>query len=232
MHAKKLIGFLVTLLLILGLAACGKQPDSSSIENSSVNSPTRNSSTTELPEQTTQAPADYPFEPTVTGIYVTRDGRLMSAEVASFDNPHYELSGLQTFVLEQVNAYNDAKGTEAVILNDVKVADGKATLILEYSKFGYFLDFQGSDFGVASLRLMTTAEAAKDYTLNNLAAPNGTTVSAYQAVSDESAMVLAVVGDTSVTVNGDILFLSKNFTVTGVNSARVNTEEPCFIFFK
>ncbi|MBQ4425625.1 MAG: hypothetical protein II882_07835 [Lachnospiraceae bacterium] len=241
MHARKFICALMLLSLLLCLAACGKQPSTTEGSNTdstvqpSAPQTSRSSSeehSSETEESTEDPLSDYPFEPTVTGIYLTREGKIQSAEVSSFDDPHYDKKTLLDFIADVVGEYNAAKGIEAVSIVSLEVADKKATLVLSYDEISHFMEFQGSDFNVSLIKVVTTEEAARDYTLTNLMKPDGTKVSAFNALKDEQQKVLIIKGDTSVTVNGDITALSKSFTVTGPNSARVSTETECFIFFK
>ena len=193
--------------------------------------------TTEAP--TTEAPPpDYAFEPTASGIYVTRDGGIKSAEITPFDNSgfaqeRYKEEDLKTFVADSVKEYNDAKGTEAVKIEELSVQDKVAKLILGYESFNYFLDFQGSDFGVKYLTVMSKENAIRNYDLMDLKDASGAPVDLLVALERDDIKVLIMTGHSLVTLNGDILYLSQGMTYNDTNSAYCEDDENySFIIFR
>ncbi len=196
------------------------------------------STTSPIPLTTEAPPPDYPFEPTVSGIYVTRDGEIRSAEVTPFDNSAFQdnrddLDELKAFIESNVSTYNEAKGTEAVTIDSLTVEDGIATLMLTYASFNYFLDFQGDDFGIRYLTLLTKENAVRNYDIVNLTDPAGNPADLLVALERDDIKVLVVAGNGVVTVNGDILFLSDSLILNEVNTVRcTDVVSYAFIIFR
>ena len=183
---------LIMTLLLLALTACSSdetptttagqsQPPATLPFNPSSHSTIQTTVPTEgvTAEPTTEeAPADYPFEPVTSGIYITRDGGIKSAELTDFDNRAFETARyseaeLKLFVQSRVKAYNEAKQQEAITVDLLQVKDKIAELILSYATFEDFMAFQGSDFGVRSLTLLTRENAIRNYDIRNLKDTSG-----------------------------------------------------------
>lgn len=245
--------------LLLVLASCGGPaepgtlpgPSDSSTEQAGSNatdssgSPLTSSRTAEsrtkttTAETTTEPPLnDYPFEPGSTGIYVTRDGEIKSAEITPFDNSQfkkkrYDEKGLREFVTQSINEFNDSKKSEAVKLEELKVEDGEAKLIMSYNSFNYFLEFQGSDFNVKHLAIMSRENAVRNYNIVDLVDTTGETAELLTALENAKAKVLVITGRTLITFNGDILFYSSGMVLTGTNTIRCDDDiNYSFVVFR
>ena len=240
------------LILLLALTACSSdetptttadpsQPAATLPFNPSSHSTIQTTAPTEgaTAEPTTEeAPADYPFEPVTSGIYITRDGGIKSAELTDFDNSAFETARyseaeLKLFVQSRVKAYNEAKQQEAISVDLLQVKDKIAELILSYATFEDFMAFQGSDFGVRSLTLLTRENAIRNYDIRNLKDTSGKSVDLLTALRQADLHVLAVSGRMHVTVNGNITALSEGLILTGVNSVRCDSDQAVsFIIFR
>ncbi|MBO4872217.1 MAG: hypothetical protein J5496_02245 [Lachnospiraceae bacterium] len=195
--------------------------------------------TTTVAETTTaEALASYPFAPETTGIYLTRDGEIQSAELADFDNsgfsaPRYSLAELRIFVEKRIAAYNEAKGSQAIQMVDLSLKDTIAQLILSYASIEDFMAFQGEDFGIRHLDLLTRENAVRNYDIGNLVDTEGNRTEILKALQARDAKVLVISGKTHVTVNGNISYLSANMILTGRNSARCDSDQDySFIIFR
>lgn len=245
MLKKSLISVILILGLLLMLTACGGKEDpptlpgpgtaettapvTESEQGSTTKEPTTTARRTKAPtttQPTTEPPlADYPFEPTGSGIYVTRDGVLKSAEVTSFDNRkfpqvRYDEAELKEFIDKEVKAFNDSKKENAVTVEELTVKGGEATLVLNYAGFDSFLEFQGPDFDVKHLALLEREDAVRKYNISNLVDTSGVKTDLLIALQDSDVKVLVVTGKTLVTLNGDILYMSAGMSMTGVNMVR------------
>nr|MBQ6242399.1 hypothetical protein [Lachnospiraceae bacterium] len=243
MFKKTILSAVLLLGLLLMVAACGKKedptlPGQSSAETTTAENDSQQPESTTQPtttaqktkttttQPTTEPPmADYPYEPTGSGIYVTRDGVLKSAEVTSFDNRkfpqvRYNEAELKEFIDKEVKAFNDSKKKNAVTVEDLTVKSGEATLVLNYADFDSFLEFQGTDFGVKHLALLEREDAVRKYNISNLVDTAGVKTDLLIALQDTDIKVLVVTGKTLITLNGDILYMSSGMTMTGVNMVR------------
>ena len=263
MFSYRKICLMLFFVLLLTACGCGREPDTTTTESGlpgSDISPTAPAGTTKavtpsstgktqpsdskttaspvIPPATDIPKADYPFEPTTSGIYVTREGDIRSAEITSFDNStfpdkRYDEAELKTFIEENVKTYNEAKGTEAVTIDSLTVKDGTAELLLSYFSFTYFLDFQGDDFGIRYLALLTKENAIRNYDIGSLKDPAGNPADLMIALEQEDIKVLIVAGTGNVTVNGDIYFLSESLVLNDVNSVTCTDDAGySFIIFR
>lgn len=240
---KKYILILMSFVLLLMAAACSRDPGSSSSGEGPANFPTLPNGGTTTHQQTTEPTtteplAYYDFEPKTTGVFLTRSGEIRSAEVTPFDNsgfeePRYDVEGLRSFVQETVDTYNTAKNSIAVSIHSLEVISGVASLVLSYDSLESFMDFQGSEFGIKQLKLTNREDAIRNYDIRNLVDTTGKHVDLLEAFRGEDILVLVISGKTSVTVNGNIYYLSQNLDVTGVNSVRCDDDvNLSFIIFR
>ena len=258
MFKNKIVSFLLILATLLVLASCGKPEEPGTLPNPAETTATqgapetdsaghtvattrntdRTKATTTV-EPTTEPPLnDYPYEPTGTGIYVTREGDIISAEVTPFSNKafsetRYDEKGLKEFVEQSIKEFNEEKKSEAVTLEELTVKSGEAKLVMSYASLNYFLEFQGADFNIKHLAIMSRENAVKNYNIVNLVDPAGEAVELTTALSNAKVKVLVVTGRSLITVNGDILFFSSGMLMTGKNSVRCDDDiNYSFVVFR
>ena len=257
MFTKKNVSFLLLLLMLMVLASCHRAEEPGTLpgpaETTTTGVPetdvsghvmptTKNTDRTKATttaESTTEAPLnDYPFEPTSTGIYVTRDGEIKSAEVTPFSNKafsetRYDEKGLKEFVTQSIEEFNKSKKSDAVSLEELSVKSGEAKLIMSYANLNYFLEFQGTDFNIKHLAIMSRENAVKNYNIVNLVDLEGESVELTTALSNAKVKVLVVTGRSLITVNGDILFVSAGMLINGKNTVRCDDDvNYSFVVFR
>ena len=141
--------------------------------------------------------------------------------------------GLRNFVNERIAEYNANKKSDAVSVEKLKVQDGEATLILSYANTNYFLEFQGIDFNVKYLALLSRENAVKSYNISNLVDTSGEPVELLTALERDDVKVLVVTGKTMITVNGDILYTSADMILNGLNMVRCDDNvNYSFVIFR
>lgn len=69
------------------------------------------------------------------------DGKLQVITVEAFDKSYYKLSELSEFVKKEINAYNEKAGSEKVIIDDLRLRNGKAIMLLTYSGMDQYTNF-------------------------------------------------------------------------------------------
>ena len=188
---------------------------------------------------TTEAPlADYEFNPEYTGIYLTRSGKIKSAEITDFDNTgltpaRYTEAGLKSFVNGRVTAYNTEKGGEPIKVELLQVRNKVAKLILSYASIEDFMAFQGSDFSVNFLALLDRESAIRGYDIRNLKDTSGNPMDLLSALRSADSKIVVVNGRIHITLNGNITAVSDNLIVTGNNAVRCDSDQGySFIIFR
>lgn len=200
------------------------------------------------------------YEPKESGIFIRRDRHVIGAEIESFDNssfetPRYSDTELIAFVEESVRDYNeetanlpyvraeeleDLKSEEELVLpvsiQLVDVADNVATLLLDYQDSTHYLAFNGTSEAVSIQNLIVgTVKNGNDSNLtysNMVKAEDGSDVMAVDIMDHEKYMLVAVQGDTLVTCEGQIIFLSKGMELVDEFTVRTVPGETNYIVFK
>lgn len=72
------------------------------------------------------------FEPSITSLYVCKDGKITQAIVESFEKDHYSLSELESMVKKEISTYNNRYGEEKIVLNRLEEKDQTLYLLLDY----------------------------------------------------------------------------------------------------
>ena len=229
----------VALVIVVALSKCNPNTPivpSSDVKGSSNGTKASSSDTHTEPRSTAEA-VTIEFKPTVTSIYVARDGSIRTAEITDFKNDgfeqeRYNAETLRSYVSGWVDSYNSAKGKNSVRIETIDVSDGVATLILYYDSLNAFIDFQGEDFGITSLRVGTAEFAARNFALSGLKDTAGNTVTPIDALQDEDVTVVAVSGSSVISFAGEVKFLSGSLTLMDANTVRVSSKSDTFIIFK
>ena len=165
----------VALVIVVVLSRCNSNTPiiGSSDANTQTSSSQGSSSTNDTQNSTAAELITIEYNPTATGIYIARDGSIKSAEITDFSNegfdkPRYDLETLRSYVTEWVDSYNQAKEKKSVSIESIELKDNAATLILNYDSINSFIDFQGADFGVTSLKIGSSEFAARNFALSGL----------------------------------------------------------------
>ncbi len=232
----------VALVIVVALSKCNPNTpviSSSDVPGTSTEKGSKTSSAEETTaEPTTEAPVvTIPYEPTSTGLYIDRDGSLRTGEIVDFSNegydkPRYEVETLKSYITGWVDSYNNAKGKTSVRVEKIDVKDDKATLILYYDTINAFMDFQGEDYGITSLRVGTAEFAARNFALSGLKDTEGNTVTPIDALQDENVTVVAVSGSSLISFAGEVKYLSSSLTLVDANTVHLSSKQEGFIIFK
>ena len=80
-------------------------------------------------------------------------------------------------------------------LEELSVKNGEAKLLMSYASLNYFLEFQGADFNIKHLAIMSRENAVKNYNIVNLVDPAGEPVELTTALSNAKVKVLVTLVD-------------------------------------
>lgn len=228
----------VALVIVVVLSRCNPNTPVSSVAASSTTSSTNGSSSEgDTQQSTAEEVKNIEYKPTATGIYVARDGSIRTAEITDFSNNgfdkvRYDLDTLRSYVTGWIDNYNQAKGKTSVAIDTIAATDETATLVLSYDSINSFMDFQGEDYGITSLKVGPAEFAARNFALSGLKDTEGNNVTPIDALQDESVTVVAVSGSCLVSFAGEIKYLSHSLTLVDANTVRLNSKSEAFIIFK
>lgn len=192
------------------------------------------------------------YDPDESGVYVSKDGKIISAEVTAFDNsdyetPRYDEVELQEYIQGEVKTYNtdkahlafydqkDSDETLPVAIKKLKVEDGKAKLLLEFSDASNYLGF----FGVTEAAYLkdlvvgTVSDGiSSGVTFEGMLDSDGQNATAAEIKEDTDYLLVKVYGESNIEVDGKIVYYSKTMTKVDkhtVTASGIGTE---YIIFK
>ncbi|MBO5155360.1 MAG: hypothetical protein J6C00_13555 [Eubacterium sp.] len=164
-------------------------------------------------------------------IYVQKKGTVKGANVADFDKDYYDETELSDFITDTVDTYVAKAGEGTVAIQEFAVENGVAHVYLDYAGAEDYAEFNGVEF---------YAGTVLDAKANGYDIPD-----AFTAVTDtetnwdaEENKIVIVGQQTQVQVDGTILFVSENASVTGKNTADVTYDildeeaQPAYIVYK
>lgn len=164
-------------------------------------------------------------------IYVQKKGTVKGANVADFDKDYYDEAELLDFITDTVSTYVEKAGEGTVEIQEFAVDNGVAHVYLDYAGAEDYADFNGVEFYAG-----TVLDAKAD----GHDIPDAfTAVTDKETTWDAEGNKIVIVGQqTQVQVDGTILFVSANATVTGKNTAEVTYDildeeaQPAYIVYK
>ena len=164
-------------------------------------------------------------------VYVQKKGTVKGANVADFDKDYYDETELSDFITDTVDTYVAKAGDGTVVIQEFGVENGVAHVYLDYAGAEDYAEFNGVEFYAG-----TVLDAKSDgYDIPNAF----TAVTDKETTWDAEGNKIVIVGQqTQVQVDGTILFVSENASVTGKNTADVTYDildeeaQPAYIVYK
>lgn len=164
-------------------------------------------------------------------VYVQKKGTIKGANVADFDKEYYDETELSDFITDTVDTYVARSGDGTVSIQEFAVEDGVAHVYLNYAGAEDYAQFNGVEFYAG-----TVLDAKADgYDIPDAF----TAVTDKETTWDAEGNKIVIVGQqTQVQVDGTILFVSENASVTGKNTADVTYDildeeaQPAYIVYK
>jgi hypothetical protein len=151
--------------------------------------------------------------------------------VADFDKDYYDESELSEFISETVDTYVAKAGEGTVEVQDFAVENQKAHLYLNYASAEDYAEFNGVEFFAGTV---LEARAAGYELPDDLTAVTDKDISA-----DDADNKIVIIGQqTSVRIDGTILYVSDNASATAGNEADVTYDlldesaQPAYIIYK
>lgn len=168
-------------------------------------------------------------EITTDTILAKPDGTLQVATVEDFDKPYYKLGELQEFIAEEVKAFNDKVGSEAIIVDEVQVRDGKAIMLLTYSgmePYASFNEVTAAYFNGGVTDIPLTLPATLVSTKNDSYADTN------EVLANTKLKVLVMNEPYDILVQGDIKYYSDNAELLDDNKVRGAEEGYTVVAYK
>lgn len=167
----------------------------------------------------------------ITGntMLVKRDGSLFVAITEEFDKNYYNLDELNEFVSKEVNAYNDMVGSKEVTIEELELKNGKAVMILRYSKMAHYSAFNSMPAAYFSA---STENVALELPSQYVDARKDAKVDKDTAMKNGKNQILVLYEPYEIIVEGDIRFYSDNATFVEETKARSNSEDMTVVIYR
>lgn len=144
-------------------------------------------------------------------VFIRKDGTVISTDVEDFDVNTYDEDGLKRYVENAIAAYNQS-GDDLVHLENLTVADGKATLVLAYASAAHYAAFNGVELytGLVSKALSDGYSFDAEFADVRNGSPVACRVSDFIGSSYQVAIIRGT--NINVSVPGTIVYLSAQNT--------------------
>lgn len=162
-------------------------------------------------------------------ILVKRDGSLFVAIVEDFDKSYYNLDELNEFVSKEVNAYNNKVGSQEVTIEELGLKNGKAVMILEYTKMAHYSAFNNMPAAYFST---DTENVALELPSQYVDTRKNAVVDKSTAMKNTKNQVLVLYEPYEIIVEGDIRFYSDNATFIEESKVKSNSEDMTVVIYR
>ncbi len=151
------------------------------------------------------------YETEHSTVFIRKDGTVISTDVEDFDVNTYDEDGLRRYVENAIAAYNQS-GDELVHLENLTVAEGKATLVLAYASAAHYAAFNGVELytGLVSNALSDGYSFDAEFADVRNGSPVECRVSDFIGSNYQVAIIRGT--DINVSVPGTIVYLSAQNT--------------------
>ena len=160
---------------------------------------------------------------------VKRNGSLFVAIVEEFDKNYYSLDELNGFVSKEVNAYNNKVGGQEVTIEELELRNGKAVMILGYTKMEHYSAFNSMPAAYFS---SGTENVALELPTKYVDTRKNSVVSKDTAMKSGKNQVLVLYEPFEIIIEGDIRFYSENTTFVEENKVRSNSEDMAVVIYR
>lgn len=186
------------------------------------------------------------FEPTGNSMYVSKDGEFSTAFMVEVDQSYYTEEEMRSFCEAEVKDYNHSRGASAVAYQEeaaeeetlpVAIANftygTTATLVLKYASAEDYLTFNEKDETRANTLMYA---AAKNTTglpdMSFVSVADQSKIAAGSIIGDSKLKIVMIEGAINVQVQGKLVYVSENVTVTGEDTASTSASGYSYLVFK
>lgn len=159
-------------------------------------------------------------------VYVLKNGKIVSTDIEDFDEDTYSEDELEDYMEDVIDTYNNENGKKAVKQKSFKVKKDIATLVMEYASADVYKDFNGTEIFVGTIAEAVEAGYDFDVVFANVSGSSVKEASADDFMNDDSYKVVIIKANTTVSVDGNICYVSTENT-SEVDKTLVVIKEGC-----
>lgn len=177
------------------------------------------------------------FSPEQSSVFVTRDGRVSSALVETYENDYYDQTELKTAIEAAVADFNTEQGRTAVSLSSCTLGNGKAIALFDYANGSDLCSFsaktkddatQVQTFEITTVSDGMVSGSAADVQWKKAKDGSGVTVDKVKKKGDLHLVVMD--GQATVQTEGKIQFYSGDISLKDEHTAVVNGGQAYLAF--
>ena len=192
------------------------------------------------------------FNPSVSCVYVARDGAVSSALVKEYAGEDVDEKDLRQFLEAAVIRFNQLNGAEALAVNkgggqklpaalqSVKAEDGTMKAVFDFATARDLIAFGGTDENEDTSNTLTALEVKKVpdaaeagwLTAAAFVKEDKSAVPAEEIAESEKGMVVSVEGGATLVCSGEILYMTEGVEKKDAHTAAVPDGGKAFIVFK
>lgn len=191
------------------------------------------------------------FAPAEDALYVTREGVITSAVIETYENEYYTEEELKASVEEALADFNGSDGSgasdeassrEAAVFNSCSLADGTASLYIDFKNPAAYLEFmeaypdEESSLQVKALDVTLVSDGiTKGYLTGKTfktASSSPKEVDASEVMKQSKLYVAAIEGPALIQTEGPIQYVSSDVTVLGDTLIQTPETGMVYVIFK
>jgi hypothetical protein len=162
-------------------------------------------------------------------ILAKSNGILQVATIEEFNKPYYNLSELEDFVANEIAIYNKAAGDDKISIEDVKLNNGKAVMLLTYSGMDQYANFNDE---AAAYFNGGVSEVGLDLPATLVSAKNGSLASTQEIIANNKLKILVMSEPYEILVDGTVKYYSENATFVDDHKVQGAAEGLTIVVFK
>lgn len=186
------------------------------------------------------------FTPKGNGMYVSKDGQFSTAFEEAVDQAYFTEADMLKFVEDEIAAYNKSKGASATAYQEKAAEDetlpvsitsftygDKARLILAYASAKDYLAFNEKDKTAADELMFALAKNTTGMPdMSFVSVKDGSKIAAGSLIGESKLKIVMVAGEQNIQVQGKLMYVSENVTVTGEDTAITAESGYSYLVFK
>lgn len=175
------------------------------------------------------------FSPEVSGISVSKNGKITEVVKESFDASYYNEEELQSEIESEIAEYNSNHTEKAVKKKSLKVQDGEAQMRLVYESYQDYAGFNNVGFYVGDINGAIQAGYAFSGSflpVNDGKAAEGSNVWGSSLMSGKNYKTIVVNEPLLVDVPGTICYVSEGVKVTDKSEAVTENTDTAYILYE
>ena len=175
------------------------------------------------------------FSPEVSGVSVSKNGRITEVVRESFDASYYNEEELQSQIESEISDYNSSHDDKSVKKKSLKVENGEAQLRMVYDSYQDYAQFNHVGFYVGDMNGAIQAGYAFEGSflpVSDGKTAEGSSIWGSSLMSGKNYKTIVVNEALLVDVPGTICYVSEGVKVTGKSEAVTENTDTSYILYE